>query len=47
MKDERIEIRTDKQTKDRLEKLAEKSNRTSSEYLNLLIQYAHKNNIKL
>ena len=43
---ERIEIRTDKKNKKNLKTLAKNSKRTSSDYVNLLIEYAFQNKLK-
>jgi len=47
MKKELLVVRADKKTKTYLKKVAKESNRTMSDYLRLLIEYAEANNIKL
>lgn len=47
MRNEVLTVRSDKQTKKKLAQLAKNSNRTMSDYLRLLINYAEQNQIKL
>ena len=47
MKKEVLTVRADKKTKSALKKISKDSNRSMSDYLRLLIEYAEKQNIKL
>ena len=47
MKDVQLLVKMEKGTKTKLSKIAKSSNRTMSDYVRLLIEYATANNIKL